>query len=409
MMGAPGTEGSGQGGRLYYLDWLRMLVVLGVFYAHMGDIFDTLYWHLRQDEAGTAWNGLATFAAQWGMSLFCVLAGASAWFALSSRTSHQFMAERFKRLLIPFAVAFALLAPLQAYFLSPSLAQSSYPLSLTGFFAHYALFFQSMRIGWDPHWLRIYGYPLWFLAFLYVISMATLPLLLYLKEERGKRFIARLAAFCNRPGGLFIFALPIALIQILLWAPFPDYQSWADFFSWLLIYVYGFMLVADGRFALAIQKQGKFVLGVAIICALVLLVGNVTGFLSRWEQAGDYSVGYVWAQTLLSITNWSLLLSALFLGMRFLNFGNAFVRYSNEAVLPFYIIHQPVLVIIAFYMLPLNLAPAPAYLAISTAALLATLGLYELLIRRIKVMRWLFGMKASQALRPTPRPGAGQG
>ena len=111
-------EGPKHTERLYYLDWLRVLAVLGVFYAHTAEIFDTLYWHIRQDGQGTDWNALATFGAQWGMSLFFLLAGASAWFALSSRTSHQFIAERSKRLLIPFIVAFILLSPIQSYFIA---------------------------------------------------------------------------------------------------------------------------------------------------------------------------------------------------------------------------------------------------------------------------------------------------
>lgn len=133
--------------------------------------------------------------------------------------------------------------------------------------------------------------------------------------------------------------VPIALIQILLWAPFPDYESWAGFFTWLLIFVYGFLLVADPRFALAIQWQGKYALGLALVCILVLLSGNVTGLFGGLGQAADYSAGYVWVQLLLSLTTWSLLLSALWLGMRFLNTNNTVTHYANEAVLPFYIHH----------------------------------------------------------------------
>jgi glucan biosynthesis protein C len=60
------------------------------------------------------------------VALFFLLAGASAWFALSSRTSNQFIGERFKRLLIPFIVAFVLLSPIQAYFNSTHLLTSSW-------------------------------------------------------------------------------------------------------------------------------------------------------------------------------------------------------------------------------------------------------------------------------------------
>src|ERR671924_1643380 len=94
-----------QRNRLYYLDWLRVLAALGVFVAHTGDIFDTLYWHTRQGGQGISWNALATFGAEWGMSLVFVLAGASAWFALLFRSGTHFIGERFKRLLISCIVA----------------------------------------------------------------------------------------------------------------------------------------------------------------------------------------------------------------------------------------------------------------------------------------------------------------
>lgn len=379
--------------RLYYLDWLRVLAVLGVFYAHTADIFDTLYWHIRQDGRSTDWNALATFGAQWGMSLFFLLAGASAWFALSSRTSNQFIGERFKRLLIPFIVAFILLSPIQAYFISR--ASTLHPGNFVLFFPS---FFLNIHIGWDPNWLATYGYHLWFLAFLFVISMLALPLLLYLKRERGLRFISRLAAFCNRPAGLFVLVLPIALIQIMLRVPFPGYHGWTDFFSWLLIFVYGFILLADSRFEAAIQKQGKIALFAGIVGVLSLLAANFAGVLNYWENASSYTVGYMFYQLLFSITSWSMLISVLYIGLRFLNFSNKVMHYANEEVLPFYILHQPVIVIIAFYMLSWALAPGVKYLVVSTVALIATLVLYELLIRRIKVSRWLFGMKTSQPL-----------
>lgn len=67
------------------------------------------------------------------------------------------------------------------------------------------------------------------------------------------------------------------------------------------------------------------------------------------------------------------------------------------------------LVIIACYVLPWNLAPTAAYVLISTATLLTTLALYELLIRRIKVVRWLFGMKRTHALKPGQAPASENG
>jgi glucans biosynthesis protein C len=385
--------------RLFYLDWLRVLAVLGVFVAHTGDIFDTLYWHTRNGGQGISWNALATFGAEWGMSLVFLLAGASAWFALLSRSGNQFIGERFKRLLIPFIVAFVLLSPFQAYILSYFIA-SGYSLFHSTLVQFFPYFFEHIHIGSDLRFLTIYGYHLWFLAFLFIISMIALPLLLYLKQERGRRFISWLSTFCNKPAGLFVFVLPIALIRMMLWTFFPGYQGWTDFYSWFVLFVCGFIIFSNDMFQAAIRKQGKIFLPVAFVCMLTLIASNFVGVLNDWEKAPGYSAVYLFYQFLLSIASWSMTVSALYLAMRFLNFRGKVLHYANEAVLPFYVIHQPVILIIAFYVLAWNIPTGVKYLFVSTAALIATLALYELVIRRIKLLRWLFGMKPPNALPP---------
>jgi peptidoglycan/LPS O-acetylase OafA/YrhL len=389
--------------RLYYLDWLRVVAILGVFYAHNADIFDTLYWHVRQQgQQLTDWSVLGVFGGQWGMSLFFLLAGAGAWFTLSSRTSRQFIADRFKRLLIPFIFVSIVLSPIQAYVMSYYIA-SGYSLYHGNLLEFFNYFFQNIHIGWDLSWLAAYGYHLWFLAYLFIISMLALPLLLYLRRERGSQFISRLAAFCERPAGLFVFALPTALVQIILWAPFPGYQGWADVSIWLLIFVNGFILLADTRFEAAIRKQGKIFLPFCIVSVLMIVVSNYAGVFSNLIHAPSYSIGYVLFHLLLSIAGWSFMISLLYIGIRFLNIKNKAIQYASEAILPFYILHQPVIMITAFFILPWNLPSGVKFLIVSTVALIATLLLYELLIRRIKVLRMLFGLKTSKPRRTMHR------
>jgi glucans biosynthesis protein C len=374
--------------RLHYLDWLRVLAVVGVFYAHTINIFDMLYWHIRSGGQSTGLMVLVVFGTQWGMSLFFFLAGASAWFALESRTAGQFIGERFKRLIIPFIVGFILLSPPQAYLLS--LSQG---INHGNFLQFIPYFFEHIQISWNPQWIGAYGYHLWFLAFLFFVALLTLPVLLLLRRKRGLDFIGWLAAFCSKPAGLFVFVIPIALIQIALRAPFPGYEGWADFFIWLTVYVYGFMLLADTRFTVAIQKQGKLALFVAVICLLIMVIANFAGVLSAWDNITNYTPGYVLYQILRSMTTWSMMIFILYFGMRFLNSRNKVIDYANEAVLPYYVLHHPVIVVIAFYTIPWDISLGIKFLFVTTAAFIATFVLYDLLIRRWKIMRGLFGMK----------------
>ena len=65
----------------------------------------------------------------------------------------------------------------------------------------------------------------------------------------------------------------------------------------------------------------------------------------------------------------------------------------NEAVLPFYLLHEPVIVAAAWLIVRWPAPPVVKYPALVIVSFAATLGLYEALVRRFRVTRLLFGMK----------------
>jgi len=369
--------------RLYYLDWLKVLAVLGVFYAHVAWLFDMLYhWQIENTSRGSA---IVIFGAQWGMALIFLLAGASAWFSLGSRTGRQFIGERFARLVIPFIPAIILIAPPQAYFID--LGRSLYHGS---FLQYYLYYLSHIRLILSPQSV----FQLWFLVFLFLFSLIALPLLIYLRREQGRRFISWLAVLCERQGGIFLLILPIALIQIALGPPFPEYPGGAYICSWLVYFVYGYLFLADPRFEKAIRKQGMIALfiGIASLLAIGVMM-YAPASMNIWESTPGYSVPYELYQLLSSIAAWSWMIFALYFGMRFLNSGNKIIQYAYEAILPFYILHVFIIVVITFFFVQWEMNIVARYLLVSTLALATTLAVYDLLIRRVSAARWLFGMK----------------
>src|SRR5512144_2184037 len=99
--------------RLHYLDTLRVLAVLMVFLYH-----STMPFTLGDPDIANAERSLpasivfSAFLAPWGMPFFFLLAGAATWFALERRATRQYVAERFRRLIVPFLVGSLLLTPL---------------------------------------------------------------------------------------------------------------------------------------------------------------------------------------------------------------------------------------------------------------------------------------------------------
>lgn len=84
-------------------------------------------------------------------------------------------------------------------------------------------------------------------------------------------------------------------------------------------------------------------------------------------------------------------------GMRYLNFNRPVLAYANEAVLPFYILHQPVILLIGYLVIPLALPIAVKYVIIAPLAFGIVLALCEYGVRRWNPVRRVFGLKARQA------------
>jgi glucans biosynthesis protein C len=107
--------------------------------------------------------------------------------------------------------------------------------------------------------------------------------------------------------------------------------------------------------------------------------------------------------TLAGLLAWAYILTLLGFGMRYLTANHPLLAYANEAVLPVYILHQPVILLIGYFVVPLALPIAVKYLIIAPLAFGLTLGLYEYGIRRWNVVRRVFGLKPRdvEQYRPT--------
>src|SRR5512139_1677508 len=107
---------SGASIRLHYLDWLRVIAILGVWAYHSARPFMLQEWLINNTQKSPAITFVfLIFLGSMGMPLFFMMAGAGCLFALRRRTGRQFITERTERLLIPFVVGCILLSPAQFY------------------------------------------------------------------------------------------------------------------------------------------------------------------------------------------------------------------------------------------------------------------------------------------------------
>jgi peptidoglycan/LPS O-acetylase OafA/YrhL len=380
--------------RLYYLDWLRVILIFGVFLYHIVRPFDPLIeWHINNDERSVAVMTILLLINPWGIPLFFLVAGAGSKFALCRRSNRQYVIERVNRLLIPFIVGSILLTPFQKYL--EALHKGRFQGSFLNFFPQMLAESTSGNL-FTPLTFGNWGLHLWFLGFLFAFSLLALPVFNWFKRDAGGSFIAWLGRLVEVRGGILLFILPLALGRALVQPYFPVAErGWLDFVYFLLFFILGYIIYSDDRFQAAVRRDRWL----SFTCGMLGLIAFFALFAVYGEVALEWGMTFVlpWSVVLIfafTMMSWGWALTVLYLAMKYLNFSNKLLVYGNDTIMPFYLLHQPVIIVIAYFVVQWQAGIPVKLLVILIGSLLITLALVELLIRPFKPMRRLFGMKS---------------
>jgi peptidoglycan/LPS O-acetylase OafA/YrhL len=372
--------------RLYYIDWLRVLAMLSLFFFHADRFFDYYDWHVKNGEHNIISSIHISFFSQWMMPLFFILSGAAVFYSLRFRSSSTFLWERVKRILIPLTiVGYFITSPPQMYF--ERLTHNRFEGSFWDFIPAY---FQGVDMfGGNFPW---HGFHLWYLVYLFVFSIILFPLF-KLRKNQKPSILSSLSYWFEGPWRLMSLVVPLIIINI-----FIDYNGlgfmrgtggW-DLFSYLFIMVYGYLFFCNEKILETIKK----IRSISLILAIILsLTGLVIEFGIKVEISENTPI-IVLILTFIRCFRLLLWIIAIIgFGEKYLNFNNRFLGYANEAVLPFYILHQFVLLLIGYWVVQWQINALVKYIVIASLSFIAIMGLYDIIIKRFQVTRFLFGMK----------------
>lgn len=383
-----------QADRCHYIDWLRVLGLVSVFFFHNARFFDLMDWEVKNKELFLEPTIFVMFINFWIMPLFFMLAGAGTRFALKAKTSMEYLRARWCRLVIPYIFGIFILIPPQRYVecLNKGKFSGTF-LDFLPWYPEHRLFI--VKFGFDPVWFGEPGTHLWFLAFLFIFSVLSLPIIGYFKSETGDRIIKKFAAVGEKTGGIYAFVIPLAVVQIVLHPIFPKYSSWADFIFWFLIFLFGYILFSDKRFVESADRYKYISLSIGIFLFALLLMGFIyfLDSLQLWWDHPDYSLGCVFFHIMWAATTWSWLMFFLGAGKSFLNFQNAWLSRLNEAVMPIYMLHQTIIQIIGFQVIQWSIGAPLKYGLIVSISFALIICIYYFFIKRATWLRVLFGMK----------------
>ena len=287
----------------------------------------------------------------------------------------QFVKERSIRLLIPLFFGVLVIVPPQLYFGNIDSFTSYADVYTNGHFE-------------VNH--------LWFIYNLFWMSMLLIPFILFLKSSKSNRLIAFLERITSKKLGLFLGVIPLILILIVSKKYFPsDSKSLFNLSSTLY---FGFFLVFGMLFASAentwdhLKKHRK-------LNAILFLASSII-FYTYYLMPHDWLSPYFTTNTLWNIwyivcclVGWTFVIALLGYAQIWLNRKSTLVQKLNEAIYPFYILHQTVIVVFAYYIVQLDVnIPVKIMLLLITTFPVIVL-IYRLLIYPFTSMRVLFGMK----------------
>lgn len=379
--------------RQYYLDWVRVLAFGILILFHTGVFFVAESgWHVKNNVTVEWIQWPMRWFGQWRLSLLFFVSGVGTSFALRSRTSGQFAAERTKRLLLPLVFGMLVVVPPQIYF--ERLWRGQFAGSYLDWYPSVFEFvaYQEGGGGGSFSW-----HHLWFVAYLWVFSLLCLPIFRFFKTPTGRRWLGTLGRWAAHPVGVYGFALlPLAAFYglVLDWETTHNLVAdWYNFAASLACFLLGYLIGGRDGFAATAERYRRRYAALALGFTAALM-----GFF--WipdvdlEQFDAAFVAY-------GLLKWGLIWSVFLLifgyARRYLNVRNGFITYATEAVYPFYILHQTITVSVGYYLIPLNWAWGWKFLLLAAATFGGCWLGYHVLIRPFNPLRRLFGVKPRTA------------
>jgi len=370
--------------RRYDLDALRVIVFGLLILYHVGMFFSPWDFHIK-NPVTYSWLELPMFFVnQWRLSLLFVISGMGTYFNIAKRNGTGFMRERFVRLFIPLIVGMILIVPPQVYF--ERLDKGQFTGSYFDFWPSKAFTgaYPEGNLSW---------HHLWFLPYLFLFSLMLLPAFLHLRKHPQTWLIDSLKKVVARKFGLYLLAIPLVCWEIFLKPYFPSTHAlFGDYYNlvnYCTLFFYGFLLITlKDVFWENVTKRRRLYLITGIITFILLIFM----LLLEERHPGDSLIG-VSRSCIAAINEWTWVLTMTGYAATYLNKPGKALKYANEAVYPFYILHQTIIIALGYYLKNVEMGLAIKFSIMALGTFGGAWLIYEFGIRRFSWIRPLFGMK----------------
>lgn len=350
--------------RRYDIDWLRVIAIGLLLIYHIAIGFQPwgVFIGFIQNSDSMEWIWIPmSMLNVWRIPLLFFVSGMGVCFAISRRNWKELLLERSKRILLPFIFGVLTIVPLQMY-----LWQNYYS--------------QEMKFMFNPA-------HLWFLGNIFFYVLLLSPLFFYIKNNPGSTFNRWLKTLFGSPVGLLVIVSFFVLEALLVDPDMFEMYAMTDHGFWLglLAFFFGFCLVYSGEAFWQMAKAWKWVfLGSGLVLYLVRVLA--------YELEGVPNV-------LMAVESNLWIFGMFGLAYHYLNRPGKALSYLSQAAYPIYIIHMIFLYLASFFFFEMTMPVGLKLILVIVVTFIGCFFTYEFLIRRVKFIRPLFGLKLNPVKR----------
>ena len=390
MVGESTAISASDNARRYDIDALRAFAFGLLILYHVGMFYVADWgWHVKSTYLSESLQLPMQFTNQWRMPLLFIISGLAVSFIWGKYTSGQFALRRTRRLLIPLLFGMAFIVAPQCYY--EALNKGIIEPGFFRFMGQYLTFQDFPGEAWageeQIHWTWNH---LWYLVYLLFYTLLLIPLAKVI-DGPGKVIQERF----QRLRGVWLVVIPVLPLMVYFNVIFPSFpgithalvDDWYAHAMYGTFFLYGFLIARDQGFWSELSRLRKVTLGLAVLLFIL--------FMGRGVLLPDESSGWQnQASALITYLNrWLWIITVFGWGYHLLNRPMKWLPYATEAVYPWYILHQTLVVVVGYNLSRLQLGAVVEPVLVLLATIGGCLVLHEFVIRRSRILRPFFGLK----------------
>jgi glucan biosynthesis protein C len=384
--------------RRYDIDVVRVFAFALLILYHVGMLYVAGWdWHLKSAHEAPWLRGPMLAVNRWRMELLFVVSGLAVNVLRrgAAGTALGILRTRTWRLLVPLVFGMAVVVPLQPYV--QMVTEGLIPADFWQFLVRYFTGYRWPAGAFPGSEAHFTWNHLWYLAYLWVYTAVLAALTPVLESRLGQRLRAAVLNLRGVPL-LVVPACVLTLWAELLQSRFPETHALAG--DWFLhaiyfsCFLYGYWLGRSPEAWAEITQLRWQSLHWTLCCGTIYLGVALWGPNDLGPLALAAMRGCRWLYA------WCAILAILGWSHYGLNRPFEWLPWAREAVYPWYMLHQTLIIGVAYFLMPLHLGPVVEPLLVLGGTIAGCALLHGGLIRRVRWLRPVFGLPPASAARP---------